>query len=154
MAERMNIAQVAPEGYRAVLALEKYVRGRVDRRLLELVKLRASIINGCTFCVDMHATSALEAGEDVRRVMAVSAWRESPFFTDSERAALELTERVTRLDDEAVPDDVWDAAMKEFGEGGVADLLLAIATINMWNRLSIASRTAPPPLSATALPDS
>ena len=154
MAERMNIAQVAPEGYRAVLALEKYVRGRVDRRLLELVKLRASIINGCTFCVDMHATSALEAGEDVRRVMAVSAWRESPFFTDSERAALELTETVTRLDDEAVPDDVWDAATKEFGEGGVADLLLAIATINMWNRLSIASRTAPPPLSATALPDS
>ena len=94
MSERMNIAAVTPEGYRAVLALEKYVRGRIDHDLLELVKLRASIINGCTFCVDMHATDALEAGEDVRRVIAVSAWRESPFFTDRERA-LESTETVT-----------------------------------------------------------
>jgi AhpD family alkylhydroperoxidase len=154
MSERMNIAAVTPEGYRAVLALEKYVRGRIDHDLLELVKLRASIINGCTFCVDMHATDALEAGEDVRRVIAVAAWRESPFFTDRERAALELTETVTRLGDHAVPDEVWDTAMKEFGEVGVADLLLAIATINVWNRVSIASRTAPPALSSDAQPDS
>ena len=146
MPSRMPLARVVPEGYRAVLALEKYVSSKVDHRLLELVKIRASMINGCAFCVDMHAADALKQGEDVRRVVAVAAWREADFFTDEERAALDLTEAVTRLGDHGVPDDVWDAAVEAFGDEATADLLLAIATINVWNRLMIAIRQPPPPL--------
>jgi AhpD family alkylhydroperoxidase len=145
---RMNVTRVAPEGYRAVLALERYVKGRVDGRLLELVKLRASVVNGCAFCVDMHTTEALGAGEDVRRVVALAAWRESPFFTAAERAALDLTDAVTRLGEEGVSDEVWDRAVAEHGDAGVADLLLAIATINVWNRLMVATQAPPPPLDA------
>jgi AhpD family alkylhydroperoxidase len=145
MTERM---QLTPEASRAVYGLERYVRERIDKALLELVKLRASMINGCAFCVDMHATDALAGGEDVRRVVAVAAWRESPFFSDRERAALELTDAVTRLGDHGVPDEVWDTARNEFGEESVADLVLAIATINVWNRLAISGRTAPPALAA------
>ena len=146
MTSRMPLTRVVPEGYRAVLALEKYVSSKVDHRLLELVKIRASMINGCSFGVDMHATDALKQGEDVRRVVAVAAWREADFFTDEERAALDLTEAVTRLGDQGVPDDVWGAAVTAFGDEGTADLLLAIATINVWNRLMIAVRQPPPPL--------
>src|SRR5688572_21353034 len=97
MEPRMNPYQLAPDGYRAVAALEGYVRGRVDHSLLHLVKLRASILNGCAFCVDMHSRDALAAGEDSRRLFAVAAWRESPFFTAAERAALGLTDAVTRV---------------------------------------------------------
>jgi AhpD family alkylhydroperoxidase len=148
MAARMNIAALAPEGYRAVLALETYVRSKVDHRLFDLVKLRASITNGCAFCVDMHSVDLLEMGEDVRRVVAVAAWHEATFFTDEERAALALTDAVTRLGDVGVPDDVWDVAVKELGDELVANLVLAIGTINLWNRIAISTRQAPPPLTA------
>ena len=148
MSQRMNIASVAPDAYRAVLALEAHVRSTLDLRLYELVKLRASIINGCSFCVDMHGTELRQGGEDARRVVAVAAWHEAPFFTDAERAALALTDAVTRLGQGGVPDDVWDAAVKELGERAVADLVVAIATINVWNRIAIATRMPPPPLGA------
>ena len=144
MTQRMNVAKVAPEGYRAVLGLEKYVMGTVDHGLLELVKLRASMLNGCSFCVDLHGTDALKSGEDVRRVVGLAAWREAPFYSDEERAALDLTDAVTRLGDHGVPDDVWDGAVRVLGEERVADLLLAIATINVWNRIAITTRTPPP----------
>jgi AhpD family alkylhydroperoxidase len=146
---RMNVTRTAPEGYRAVLALERYVKERVDGRLLELIKVRASVLNNCAFCVDMHTTEALGAGEDLRRIVALTAWRESPFFTDAERAALDLTDAVTRLGEEGVPDGVWDRAVGEHGEAGVADLLFAIATINVWNRLMVATQAPPPPLAAS-----
>lgn len=126
--------------------LEQYVKSRIDKELLELLKLRASMINGCAFCVDMHSTDALEGGEDPRRVVSVSAWRESPFFGPRERVAFELTDSVTRLGEHGVPDAVWDEALKEFGDEGTADLVLAIATINVWNRLAVTARTTPPPL--------
>lgn len=141
---RINIGAVAPEGYRAVLGLEKYVQVNVDHTVLELVKLRASMLNGCSFCVDMHSRDALAAGESSRRLFAVAAWREAPFFTERERAALALTDAVTRLGEHGVPDEVWDAAAKAWSEKELADLVIAIATINVWNRISVTSQTQPP----------
>ena len=159
MEQRMTVADVAPEGFRRVLALEAYVRGAVETSLFELVKLRASVVNGCASCVDMHGTDMLGQGEDVRRVLAVSAWRESTFFTERERVAFALTDEVTHLDAHGVTDATWDAALAEFGEEDLANLLLAIATINTWNRIAVPTRAAAPPLAtpaptdATAAPD-
>jgi AhpD family alkylhydroperoxidase len=144
MRERMDISQASPAGYRAVLGLERYVSGQVDPTLLHLVKLRASIINGCAFCVDMHSTEALGAGESSRRLFAVAAWREAPFFDERERAALALTDAVTRLGEHGVPDDVWDAAAAVWSTKELADLVMAIATINVWNRIAVTTRAQPP----------
>jgi AhpD family alkylhydroperoxidase len=108
----------------------------------ELVHLRASQINGCSVCVDMHAKAARKSGESEERVFAVGAWRETPYFTDAERAALALTEAMTRLADKAepVPDAIWDAAAEHFDEQQLAALLLDIANINLWNRLNVATQ--------------
>ena len=108
----------------------------------ELVHLRASQINGCSVCVDMHAKALRKAGESEERVFAVSAWREAPFFSDAERAALALTEALTRLADkeEPVPDAIWDVAAEHFDEPQLAGLVLDIAQINVWNRLNVATR--------------
>jgi AhpD family alkylhydroperoxidase len=144
--ETRNLKELAPDGYRAVFALEQHVRSKVDHELLELVKLRASMLNGCAFCVDMHSVDALKAGEDPRRLFAVADWRESPFFTDAERAALALTDTVTRLGEHGVPDEVWDPVVGAFGPETAAELVVAIATINVWNRLAVTSHAAPPSL--------
>ena len=141
---RMAINDVAPGAYQAVVGMEIYSRKHNDPVLYELIKLRASMINGCSFCVDMHSRDALAAGEDSRRLFGVAAWREAPFYTGRERAALALTDAVTRLGDDGVSDDVWDEAAKHFDEDELANVLMAIATINVWNRLSIATRTQPP----------
>jgi AhpD family alkylhydroperoxidase len=108
----------------------------------ELVHLRASQINGCSVCVDMHAKAARRSGESEERVFAVAAWRETPYFNDAERAALALTEALTRLADEPepVPDAIWDAAAEHFDETQLGGLVLDIATVNLWNRLNIATR--------------
>lgn len=148
---RLDITQHAPEGFHAVLGLEQYVRGRLDRELLELVKLRASQLNGCAFCVDMHATDLEAAGVPTRKIFAVSTWREAGFFTAAERAALALTEQVTLLPG-GVDDETWQAAAREFSERQLADLLLAIGTINLWNRMAVPTRQAPPPLAAAGRP--
>jgi AhpD family alkylhydroperoxidase len=140
---RLSVGTVAPEAYQAVLGMESYSRKHNDPVLYELIKLRASMINGCAFCVDMHSRDALAAGEDSRRLFGVAAWHDAPFYTERERAALALTDAVTRLGDDGVPDGVWDAAAKQFSEDELANLLMAIATINVWNRLSIATRTEP-----------
>ncbi|WP_261556685.1 carboxymuconolactone decarboxylase family protein [Frankia tisae] len=144
MTQRLNVAQVAPEGYRAILGLERYVRENVDGTVLELVKLRASIINGCSFCVDMHSRDALGAGESSRRLFAVAAWREAPFFDERERAALALTDEATRLGPDGVSDETWALVTKSWSEKEAADLILAIVTINAWNRIAIPSRQSPP----------
>ncbi|MEO1061748.1 MAG: carboxymuconolactone decarboxylase family protein [Actinomycetota bacterium] len=146
MDQRMDARRLAPKGYAAVFALEEHVRSALDHRLLELVKLRASLVNGCAFCVDMHGTDLLGVGEDVRRVLAVAAWRESPFFDPAERAALALTDAVTRLGEHGVPDDVWADAVEAHGDATVAELLIAISTINVWNRLAMSTHAAPPAL--------
>lgn len=144
MSSRLDLGKVVIEGYRAVAGLERYVHGAVDGRLLELVKLRASIINGCAFCVDMHSQDALKQGEDVRRLFGVAAWQDAPFFTEAERAALALTDAVTLIADGGVSDEVWAGAAKHYSEQELGNLLLAIATINVWNRLSISTRKEPP----------
>ena len=112
------------------------------RGFIELVHLRCSQINGCSVCLDMHWRFAKDAGESLERLFAVAAWKDAPCFSDAERAALALAEAVTRLSDrnDPVPDDVWNAAAKHFGEHELAALLLAIATINVWNRLNVATR--------------
>ncbi|WP_205856943.1 carboxymuconolactone decarboxylase family protein [Phytoactinopolyspora endophytica] len=142
--QRMDIATAAPEGHRAVLNLDKYVRANVDHQMLALIKLRASMTNGCAFCVDMHTRDALAEGEDSRRLFAVATWREAPFFSEQERAALALTDEVTELGPHGVSEEVWDQAASFWNEKELADILLAIATINVWNRTSVATHKQPP----------
>jgi AhpD family alkylhydroperoxidase len=145
MTQRMSIGAVVPAGFQVLSEVERYLHSNVDPTILELVKLRASMRNGCAFCVDMHSRDAQRAGEDTRRLFAVAAWRDAPFFDEKERAALALTDAVTRLGDDGVPDDVWAEAAKYFSEEEVANLLIAIGMINLWNRISISTRTPPRP---------
>jgi AhpD family alkylhydroperoxidase len=143
MTARMTNPAFAVDGAMDALnAVAKSVsRARVPIRR-ELLHLRASQINGCSVCVDMHARAARRAGESEDRVFAVAAWREAPYFSDAERAALALTEAVTRVADrpEQVPDEIWDAAAEHFDEAQLGALVLDIATVNLWTRLNIATR--------------
>jgi AhpD family alkylhydroperoxidase len=148
--QRLDTSGVAPELNDLVLQLEQYVRRHVDHTLLELVKLRASMLNGCAFCVDMHSADALRAGEQVNRLFGVAVWREAPFYTPAERAALALTDQLTRLGDDGVTDEVWDEAKRHFDDKQLVDLIGAIATINVWNRLSVAARKTPLSAAPTA----
>ena len=143
MQARMNHpVMVVPEAMKALQALGDLTKDGLPEKLLELVHLRASQINGCSACVDMHPKLAKKAGETDERLFSVAAWREAPYFTEAERAALALTEALTRLSDraDAVPDAVWNAADKQFDETELASLILAIANINVWNRLNCAVR--------------
>ena len=142
----MSWTDVVPAGYAVMSQLEKYTRSSVEPTVLHLIKVRASMLNGCGFCLDMHTQEALADGDHQRRLFAVAAWREAPFFDERERAALALTDAVTRLGDQGVPDDVWDEAVRHWSAEGVANLLLAIGTINVWNRIVISIRRQPPPL--------
>jgi AhpD family alkylhydroperoxidase len=143
MTARMTNPAFAVDGAMDALnALSKSIsRARVPISR-ELVHLRASQINGCSVCVDMHAKGARASGESEERVFAVAAWREAPYFSDAERAALALTEALTRLADQAepVPDTIWDAAAEHFDETQLGALVLDIATVNVWNRLNVATR--------------
>ena len=141
MTQRLDIHSVDPKAHQAVFALERYVReSGLDPRLYELVKIRASQLNGCAFCLDMHLHDARAAGEDQRRLDVLAAWREAPeLFTDQERATLELTEAVTRIGDAGVPAATWDDIAEHFDQAGVVHLLMAIATINVWNRLAVST---------------
>ena len=143
MQPRMNHPVfVIPEAMQALQALAGVVHNNgLSARTVELVQMRASQINGCAPCLEMHARSARRLGETDERLMTLSAWRETPFFTDAERAALALTEAVTRISDQAdpVPDEVWDEAARHYDEQTLASLVLAIASINVWNRLNVAT---------------
>ncbi|WP_349433656.1 carboxymuconolactone decarboxylase family protein [Pararhizobium sp. A13] len=144
MQPRMNNpAVMIPEAMQALNSLANVTRkGGVPALTLELVNLRASQINGCSVCVDAHPRVAKKAGETDERLFAVAAWRDTPYFTDAERAALALTEALTRISDRAdpVPDDIWNAAVRHYEETALATLVLAIANINVWNRLNVATR--------------
>jgi len=132
---------VLPDAMQALQALGKALhQAGLPLKTLELVNLRASQINGCAFCVDMHAFAAQEAGESLERLYAVAVWREAPFFTDSERAALALTEAATVFEHGQVPDEVWNEAAAHFDEDQLAALVLAIGLINLWNRIAITTR--------------
>jgi AhpD family alkylhydroperoxidase len=132
---RITLGKVARESYRALSALDDSVD--FDPALRELVKLRASQINGCAYCVDAHSRDALAGGEDERRVWAVAVWREAPFFDERERAALALTEAMTRLPDAGVPDDVYEEVARHFDEHELGQLMFAIIAINAWNRVGV-----------------
>jgi AhpD family alkylhydroperoxidase len=136
-------AMIFPEAFQALQALAASTKkGGVPTRTLDLIHLRASQINGCSVCVDMHARDLKRAGETDERLFAVAAWRDAPYFNDAERAALALTEAVTRLSDRAepVPDEIWDEAARHYDEPARASLVLSIALINVWNRLNVATR--------------
>ncbi len=138
-----NPAVVVPEAMQALMALGASVqKGGVPERTLNLVHLRASQINGCSFCVDMHSRDAKKVGETDERLFAVAAWREAPYFTDAERAALALAEAVTRLGDrtDPVPNETWEEAARHYDEPALAALILSIATVNLWNRLNVSTR--------------
>jgi AhpD family alkylhydroperoxidase len=144
MTPRIEYARVAPEAMRAMLALQRYVNDSgIEHTLLELVKLRASYINGCAYCVDMHARDARKAGDTEQRLFAVPVWRETPFFTPRERAALAWTESVTQVAQSGVPDDVYDEVREHFSDAELVQLTMAIVVINGWNRIAVSFRTPP-----------
>ena len=142
-ARMRNIAMMVPDAMQALLALGKSAeKGGVPARTMGLVHLRASQVNGCSVCVDMHPRQLKKEGETDERLFAVAAWRDTPYFNDAERAALALTEALTRISDrpDPVPDAVWDEAAKHYDEEALASLVIAITTINAWNRLNVATR--------------
>src|SRR5213592_39361 len=144
MEPRIKYAKVAPGIYEAMFGLGNYLRkSGLDESLINLVCLRASQINGCAYCIDMHWKDLRSAGEGEQRLYGLDAWEESPYYTDRERAALAWAEAVTKIREGHAPDEVYEEARKQFTEKELADLTLAIATINAWNRLSIAARTVP-----------
>lgn len=141
MKPRMDYQAASPEGIRAMLGLERHLRGcGLEPGLLDLVKLRVSQMNGCAYCVDMHWKDLRAAGEGEQRLYGLDAWREAPYYTDRERAALAWAEGLTRITDGHVPDALFAEARGQFSETEVADLALAVVTINAWNRLAIAFR--------------
>lgn len=144
MTPRIDFYTASPEALKAMIALETAVsKLPLEKNLIELVKLRASQINGCAFCIDMHTTDAIEGGETPRRLFAVTAWREAPFFTDRERAALAWTESLTQLSLTHAPDEDYEFASAQFTPKEMVDLTLAISTINSWNRLAVGFRKTP-----------
>ena len=142
MTPRIDNAHVAPEAVRAMIGLERYLAtSRIERPLRELVKLRASLLNGCAYCIDMHTKDARACGETEQRLYALAAWHEAPFYSERERAALAWTDSVTRVGETRVPDDVFDAARAQFSAAELVDLTMAIVTINGWNRIAISFRS-------------
>jgi AhpD family alkylhydroperoxidase len=145
MTQRLDPYKAAPGAYKAMAALEQYVRGAgLDPALLELVKVRASQMNGCAYCLDMHTKDARAHGETEQRLHVIAAWREAPFYTERERAGLGWTEAVTRLGPEGVPEDVYARAREQFSEAELVNLTMAIVAINGWNRIAIAFHSPEP----------
>src|SRR5579871_978811 len=145
MESRLDPDKIAPEGYKALLQVQAYINHHsgLDPSLLHLVYMRASQINGCAYCIDMHSKDARALGESEQRLYELNAWRETPFFTDKERAALEWTEAVTMISKDHAPDEVYERVKKHFNEAELVNLTLAIAQINVWNRLAISFRAVP-----------
>ena len=143
MTPRVDVTKYLTSGIgRAMLSLSSEVEAAIDRPLFELIKIRASQINGCAYCLDMHTKDARRAGETEQRIYALSAWRETPFFTDRERAVLEWTEALTRVAETHVPDDVFERVSRQFKEEEIVALTFAVVVINSWNRLAISLRPA------------
>ncbi len=144
MAERIDSSKVDPGAYRAMFGLEKYVReSGLELSLLDLVKVRASQINGCAYCLDMHWKDARARGESEQRLYSLDAWRETSYYTDRKRAALAWTEAVTLIAETHVPDDLYEQVRQQFREEELVTLTLAVVAINGWNRLAISFRTEP-----------
>jgi AhpD family alkylhydroperoxidase len=143
MEPRLNLRTVEPAGYKAVVDLDAYVRNSGLQPLhYELIKIRASQINGCSYCIDLHTKDARRLGETERRIYALSAWRETPFFSPEERAILALTEEITLITGQ-VSETTWQEAIALFDESYIAKILMAAVTINAWNRIGVATKLAP-----------
>ena len=145
MTQRINYTQASPGGFKALRQLQEYVENSgLEHNLLELVKMRTSQLNGCAYCLDMHSKDARAAGETEQRLYLLNAWRESPFYSERERAALAWTEALTRISKtKDVPDALYDEARQQFSDKELVDLSLAIIAINGWNRLAIPFRSEP-----------
>lgn len=142
--QRLNYYKANPAAIKALMGVEERIgKSALEKSLTELVRLRASQINGCAYCVDMHTTDARKGGETERRLATVVVWRETPFFTDRERAALEWTEALTLISQEHVPDAIWEAVRPHFSDEELVDLTLLVTAINAWNRIAISFRTMP-----------
>lgn len=144
MNQRMDFYKASPEAIKAMMGLEQRIgRTSLEKPLVELVRLRASQINGCAYCMDLHAKDALKAGEDNRRLATLGVWRETPFFNERERAALAWTEAVTLVNQTQVPDTVWEEVRPYFSDEELSDLTLLVITINGWNRFAVSFRKTP-----------
>ena len=144
MKARIDLMHVSPGIIHAMLGLERQIqKAGLDSKLLDLVRMRASQINGCAYCLDMHSKDARANGETEQRLYGLEAWRETPYYSARERAALEWTEALTRVAESHVPDEVYERVREQFSEDELAHLSLAIVSINGWNRLNIAARTVP-----------
>jgi AhpD family alkylhydroperoxidase len=141
---RIDYRKYATEAQEPLFALEKYIAGcGLDHKLIHLIKMRASQINGCAYCIDIHSKDARAAGETEQRLYELDAWRETPFYTERERAALAWTEALTLVSQTHVPDSVYDEVRKQFSEKEIVDLTLVVSMINLWNRLAISLRSVP-----------
>jgi AhpD family alkylhydroperoxidase len=144
MQARIDYYKLSPGGYKAMLGLEMYLNhSGLEKKLLHMIKLRVSQINGCAFCLDMHWKDLQMEGETEQRMYSLDAWRETPYYTDRERAALAWAEAVTHITEGHAPDELFEEARQHFSQQELADLTLAVATINSWNRISIAFRVVP-----------
>jgi AhpD family alkylhydroperoxidase len=144
--QRLSVQDVDPEAYKPLLALEKYIHaGTLGEALLALVKIRASQLNGCAYCLDMHAKEARQASVDQRKLDVLSGWREAPgLYSERERAAIALTEQVTLIGEAGVSDEAWADASAQFSQKETVELLMAISAINVWNRLAVSTHQALP----------
>ena len=140
MNSRINIQALEPAAYQAMFGLEKYLGTTdLDPKLKELTKIRASQINGCAYCIQMHAAEARKQGETEQRIYALAAWRESPLFSDQERAVLALTDEVSMISERGLSDTTYEAALKALGENGLAQCIMQIVVINAWNRMAVST---------------
>jgi AhpD family alkylhydroperoxidase len=138
---RISIKDIEPDAYKAMIGLEQYIRNSSLPPLLrELIKIRASQINGCAYCIDMHTQEALKIGETQRRIFALSAWKESPLFTEEERVVLQLTEEVTLISVDGLSNETYDKVIKTYSEHGLAQIIMQVIIINSWNRIAVSTR--------------
>lgn len=139
MSQRMNYYEIAPDAMKIMMEMEKYTKkSSIDKKVRELIKIRASQINGCAFCINMHTTDAKKLGETEQRLFCISAWRECTFYSEDEKVALELTEHITLIPEKRVPDELYERVREHFDEKEYVDLVILINQINSWNRISIA----------------
>lgn len=138
---RISIKDLEPGAYKAMLGLEQFIKNaQIVPLLLEMIKIRASQINGCAYCIDMHTQEALKIGETQRRIFALSAWKESPLFSDEERSVLQLTEEVTLISKDGVSDETYDNVLKYYGENVLAQIIMQVIIINSWNRIAVSTK--------------
>lgn len=141
MENRFDMQQVEPNGYKAMFALENFIQNsQLSKTHIELIKIRASQINGCAFCIDMHTKDALKQGETAQRIFLLNAWKEATLFTEEERAILAITEEVTLISQHGLTDATYTAAEKLFDQQYIAQIILAVVTINAWNRIAISTK--------------